>query len=276
MEHKVKNFHFEKMKKYFEKDYIYKAILHKINKKYNLSISLRTLTRLLNKNNFKRKNFAESPKVEILIAIMIELEGSGANLDYKAMCKRQRNVYKLKVKQKTVMKILQEVDPDGVERRSKYKLKRRTYLVPGPNYIWHADGHDKLKWFGFAIQGCIDGYSRKLIWLKISTTNNDLRVIGYYYLKCIEKLGLLPTLMRTDNGTEATLMQDFHMSLRFNHTDEYARIKSLRGKSTSNQRIESYWRQLRKNTEDFYMSLFKKMEHENILNIENAIHIDYL
>ena len=28
----------------------------------------------------------------------------------------------------------------------------------GPNYAWHCDGYDKLKPFGIAIQGCIDGY----------------------------------------------------------------------------------------------------------------------
>ena len=28
----------------------------------------------------------------------------------------------------------------------------------GPNYIWHMDGYDKLKPFGIAVHGCIDGY----------------------------------------------------------------------------------------------------------------------
>ena len=30
----------------------------------------------------------------------------------------------------------------------------------GPNYVWHIDGYDKLKPFGIAISGCIDGFSR--------------------------------------------------------------------------------------------------------------------
>lgn len=30
--------------------------------------------------------------------------------------------------------------------------------MQGPNYVWHADGYDKLKPFGLAIHGCIDGY----------------------------------------------------------------------------------------------------------------------
>jgi len=28
----------------------------------------------------------------------------------------------------------------------------------GPNYLWHVDGYDKLKPFGMAISGCIDGF----------------------------------------------------------------------------------------------------------------------
>ena len=31
-------------------------------------------------------------------------------------------------------------------------------LIQGPNYVWHMDGYDKLKPYGFAIHACIDGY----------------------------------------------------------------------------------------------------------------------
>ena len=30
------------------------------------------------------------------------------------------------------------------------------------------DGFDKLKPYGFPIHGCIDGFSRKLLWLEVS------------------------------------------------------------------------------------------------------------
>ena len=30
--------------------------------------------------------------------------------------------------------------------------------VQGPNHVWHLDGYDKLKPFGFPIHACIDGY----------------------------------------------------------------------------------------------------------------------
>ena len=33
------------------------------------------------------------------------------------------------------------------------------------------DGYDKLKAFGFAIHGAIDGHSRKILWLKFVQSN---------------------------------------------------------------------------------------------------------
>lgn len=52
------------------------------------------------------------------------------------------------------------IDPESVDRRKKHKLIRRHYVNPGPNFMWHIDGNDKLKPYGFAIHGCIDGFSR--------------------------------------------------------------------------------------------------------------------
>lgn len=74
----------------------------------------------------------------------------------------------------TVMKLLRQIDPEGVDQRKGKRLKRRLYhckvtccyktkkkllfCVQGPNYIWHLDGYDKLTPFGLSIHGCIDGY----------------------------------------------------------------------------------------------------------------------
>lgn len=276
---KINLFHFEKIKKYFYKNYSYGAILQKLSKKYNVEISMRTLSRIFAQNKLKRRNVNESQIEEIVLAIMLELVGSGCNLVYKSMCQRLKKVYKLKVKQKTVMKALKIIDPEGVEARSRYKLKRRIYTVPGPNYLYHADGYDKLKRFGFAIYGFIDGFSRKVLLLNVSMSNNSPEIIAYYYLqiKLIKKRGFLPTIIRTDNGTEVSHMESLHIALRYHHTDEHTGEKSfLKGKSTHNQRIESYWRQFRQHMSDFYLNLFKKMENENLIDLNNSLHIDCL
>ena len=54
--------------------------------------------------------------------------------------------------------------------------------------MWHIDGYNKLKPFGFAIHGAIDGY-RKILWLNIGSSNNNARVISSYHLSsCISDI----------------------------------------------------------------------------------------
>ena len=61
--------------------------------------------------------------------------------------------YKLKI----------EVDPQGVEGQRRKTINRRNYYTDGPDDVYHIDGNDKLKEWGFAIHGGIDGFSRKIL-----------------------------------------------------------------------------------------------------------------
>lgn len=101
------------------------------------------------------------------------------------------------------MKILQEVDAEGVLARAKKSFKRRRYGSKGPNYVWHIDGYDKLSPYGITIHGCIDGYttvklififcnrfSRKIMWLKVSPTNHNPKVIARFYLETVEEVAV--------------------------------------------------------------------------------------
>ena len=47
--------------------------------------------------------------------------------------------------------------------------------------MWHIDGHDKLKPYGFCIHGAVDGFSRKILWCHVDQTNNDPWYIAKYY-----------------------------------------------------------------------------------------------
>ncbi|XP_065915413.1 uncharacterized protein [Dysidea avara] len=96
--------------------------------------------------------------------------------------------HKLRVGRDTVMMLSAVNDPDGALERKKHKLKRREYHSKGPDFIWHMDGYDKLKPFGFAIHGSIDGYSRRILWLHVSPSNNDPYIIAGYYLECVTTL----------------------------------------------------------------------------------------
>ena len=142
-------------------------------------------------------------------------------------------------KRSTVMELIRELDPAGVEHRRKRKLRRRTYSVPGPDYLWHIDGHDKLKPYGFSIHGCIDGFSRRLIWLEVGVTNKMPEVVAYHYITALKQLKRLPTKIRSDDGTENSIIEAMQITLRSNNQDEHAGIASfIIGTSTANQKIE--------------------------------------
>ena len=88
--------------------------------------------------------------------------------------------------------MLKSLDPVGVDRRKRRKLTRREYHSFGPDHTWHIGGYDKLKPFEIAIHGAIDGYSRRIFWLKLLSSNTNPKVITYYYLCCVKKLNLIP------------------------------------------------------------------------------------
>ena len=81
--------------------------------------------------------------------------------------------YRLNVSRNILRQVLKILDPEGVNARSTQRLQRRAYTAKSPNYLWHMDGYDELKPFGFCIHGAIDGYSRRVLWLEVASTNND-------------------------------------------------------------------------------------------------------
>lgn len=265
------------IQKYFNEGYGYKDIVLMLSKKHNVVISLRTLERHLKKHEMRRKCFVESSLNEIVVAIESELEGSGKNLGYRLMKRKILEEYGVRAKYKTVLNILRVLDPDGIERRSRYRLKRRIYTVKGPNFIWHMDGHDRLNRFGFSIHGAIDGFSKKVIWLEVSSSNKNPHVIAHYYLSAIKERKCLPALLRPDAGTENPVVETMHWALRYGQGDELAGQNSfLVGKSVHNQRIESFWAQLRGLVTGFYIQFFKVMEAKDLLDTHDKVQVELL
>lgn len=162
------------------------------------------------------------------------------------------------------------MDPEGCTRRKRHKLKRRIYSNLGPNYCWHIDGYDKLKPDGFATHGCIDGYSRKVLWLKLDCTNNDPVVIGRYYMETVKEYGGCPQKVRTDYGTESGLVaapQSYFMDNNLAH---------IYGTSPHNQRIEGWWSYLRKHRTTWWINVFKDLAEQQVYTIGNDLQVECL
>ena len=78
----------------------------------------------------------------------------------------------------------------------------------------------------FQCMECIDGYSSKVLWLKVCRTNNDPVVTGNHFLNAVREYGGCPTILRTDNGTENVIMAAMQSYFRCNGDDEYTGVKS--------------------------------------------------
>lgn len=262
----------EKIKKYFHKGYKYIDICRLINKKYDANLSYGTLKRILCNYDLKRRNVQESPIFSLIVALDEELDGSGCNLGYRAMQKRLQKKYNLTVTQRTVMELMRALDPAGVAHRRKNRLKRRNYQAHGPFFVLHIDGHDKLNKYGFCIHGGIDGFSRKVMWLDVASSNKNPRIIAHYYLKMLSKYGCMPTLVRSDKGTENVNVASLQQCLRTGQNDKYLGLRSyIKGKNMQNQRVERFWVDLQRLTTGFYMEFFKNMVEQKALDLDNPL-----
>ena len=168
------------------------------------------------------------------------IEITSEHIGYRQMTEIISLKYGVNISKEHVRKALVDIDPEGVSMRKKKTIKRRTYETNGPFDVFHIDGNDKLKRFGFAIHGCIDGFSRKLIWLFVSTTNNDPLVVANFYLKAITNLGRTPNTLRMDLGTENVYCEELQVFFTKNSNS------FLYAASTRNQRIEAFWSQIKK------------------------------
>ena len=157
---------------YFNEGLPYMEILEFLRVRHKYEISLSTIKRWLRENGIKRRPLStlRSSNADVLKAIQDELCGSASDVGYRRMHKILLSKG-LICRRDDVRKMILQLDPEGVQLRGKRRLRRRKYYAPGPNYVWHIDGHDKLKPYGFSIHGCIDGFSRKIIWLEVGVTN---------------------------------------------------------------------------------------------------------
>ena len=260
---------------YFYAGFKYFEIVLLLCSRHNINISIRHLKRILKTNNLRRRNDVKTPLKDVEDLIRKEIKLSGQCIGYRSMWRRLIHDYKIQVKRNDVMRLIREVDPEGVSLRKAHKLKRRRYCVRGPNYVWHVDGYDKLKPFGLCIHGSIDGYSRRIMWLEVGASNNNPKCIAYYYLETVNSIKCAPRILRTDCGTENSYLSFLQPLLRRGHQDSMAGLKSfMYGKSTANQRIEAWWGHLRRQGIHWWIIKLKDLRDRGRFNAIDPVHIE--
>ncbi|KAB0804068.1 hypothetical protein PPYR_01038 [Photinus pyralis] len=230
---------------------------------HSIFISDRHLRRLLRKLNlFRRQNYSDITDVANFIENSVHQHSQLHGYRWMYLKCLQANFV---VTQEVVRLLLHIIDPVGVDIRTRRRLRRRQYKNKGPNFLWHMDCYDKLKPFGICISGCIDGFSRRIMWLYAGNNTSDPSVIAAYYLLTLKSIGGCPRTVRADMGTENGLVKEIQINLRNQAlTDDGHSLLPpfLYGKSTSNQRIESWWSILRKHHSQFWLNLFHKLRED--------------
>ncbi|KAL2087589.1 uncharacterized protein LOC109138370 [Larimichthys crocea] len=227
---------------YFRLGMKYKDILKSLALE-GFIISERHLHRLLRARSLHRRRYDLDAGIDFIVD---QLQGSGKDHGYRWMYTKCIQ-HGIRIRKEDVRILLSLLDPVASQLRRTRRLSRRQYFAQGPNFVWHIDSYDKLKPYGICLNGCIDGFSRKVMWLRAARTNSDPKVIGGYFVETLERCGGCPRLVRTDMGTENVVVRDIQRYLRRDDVDDRAAERSyVTGASTANQRIESWWGVMRK------------------------------
>ena len=119
-------------------------------------------------------------------------------------CFRQCGVY---IQRWQVRESIIQVDPINRANRWGSRILHRPYSVPHPNYLRHMDTDMKLRHSRFCIHGCVDGFSRAIVYLRVNNNNRATTVLGCFQ-QAASEWGY-PSHLRADNGGENIAVGEF-------------------------------------------------------------------
>ena len=169
---------------------------------------------------------------------------------------RQRGIY---LQRWRVRESILRVDPINRANRWGQRIQRRPYSVPHPNFLWHIDTNMKLRHWRMCIHGCVDGFSRAIIYLVVNNNNRATTVLGCFQQATLEWGH--PSRVRADKGGENVAVGDFMIWFRGDNRGSF-----LTGPSVRNTRIERLWRDVAECVVCVFSSLFLFMEANLILD----------
>uniref|UniRef100_A0A1X7VTM6 Integrase catalytic domain-containing protein n=1 Tax=Amphimedon queenslandica TaxID=400682 RepID=A0A1X7VTM6_AMPQE len=143
---------------------------------------------------------------------------------------------------------------------------RRPYSIPGPNSLWHIDGHHKLTRWRFVTHAGTDEYSRLIVYLNCSDNNRASTVLDAF-TKAVLKFHL-PSRVCLDHGTENVLVAQYMLEKRGSN-----RGSIITGPSVHNQRVKRLRRDVFSGVIKLYKRLFYYMEDTHILDPINERHL---
>ena len=124
------------------------------------------------------EGYTNIPNQDLDSAVLEELRAFPRTGETNVMAGlRQRRIF---IQRWRVRESIIRVDPINHANRWGQRIERRPYSVPHPNFLWHMDSNLKLRHWRMVIHGCIDGFSRCIIYLRVNNNNRATTVLSCF------------------------------------------------------------------------------------------------
>lgn len=116
--------------------------------------------------------------------------------------------------------------------------------------------------YGIWIHGAVDGFSRKITYVRVSNCNTQ-KAAACHFVSAVKEFGC-PSRIRTDHGTENNDIVRF-----IELVNGQNRGSSVQGTSVRNERIERLWLDVYKKVAAPFLTIFSELQLNGGLDIDN-------